>query len=47
MIQLVFFPRDSHFVNILDELLGVFLLEMDHAIPDCFVGDSLRMSTSG
>jgi len=43
----VFFPRDLHFVNILDDLLGVFLPEMgNQAIPDCFVGDTLKMTTT-
>jgi hypothetical protein len=46
-MQLVFSPRDSHFVNILDDLLGVFLPEMGHqAIPEWFVGDTLKMSTT-
>ncbi len=43
----MFFPGDLHFVNILNDLLGVFLAEMgNQAIPDCFVGDALKMSTT-
>ena len=43
----MFSPRDLHFVNILDDLLGVFLPEMgNQAIPDCFEGDTLKMSTT-
>ncbi len=43
----MFFPGDLHFVNILDDLLGVFLAEMgNQAIPDCFVSDALKMSTT-